>query len=283
MAKLLSQKSADRFIEIMVENAPLLKKISFATLSTPVCEYPLLQLSRYKTRGIGRNVVATLQNPSDVTISFNCKEVVLPLVIPDSYAEDMNTSQTKIANYVARVFALDLQYLFLAGDTTATGITDKIELSKTLDGVVKAVTASGNTVAYPANATPLDKLKLLIKALPDNALADPKLEIWIGSQAYTDLWDQIANNSADKALLMKDNKIYYRAKEVVEIPELSKIVVLNPEHIAGGIVRDITIEQQRYPEARGNKVVLSARVDLQAVTDHMVIEGAEIVEEPAEG
>ncbi len=275
MPKLMSKKSTDRFIEIMVENVPLLKKINFTPLSTPVCEYPLLQLSRYKTRGIGRNTVATLQNPTDVTISFNCKEVVLPLVIPDSYAEDMNTSQEKIANYVARVFGLDMQYLFLAGDTTATGSTDKIELSKTLDGLVKQVVASGNTVDYPENATALDKIKLLIKALPDNALADPKLEIWIGSSEYTDLWDEIANNSADKALLMRDNKIYYRGKEVFEIPELSKILVLNPEHVAGGIVRDITIEQQRYPEARGNKVVLSARVDLQAVTDHMVIEGSQ--------
>jgi hypothetical protein len=275
MAKLLSKKSADRFIEIMVENSPVLKKISFATLSMPVCEYPLLGISRYKTRGIARNSVASLVNPTDVTISFNCKEVVLPLVIPDSYAEDMNTSQEKIANYVARVFGLDMQYLFLAGDTANEGTADKDLLAKTLDGLVKQVTASGNTVDYPADATPLDKLKLLIKALPDNALADPKLEIWIGSSDYTDLWDSIANNSADKALLMKDNKIYYRSKEVVEVPELSKIIVLNPEHVAAGIVRDMTIETQRYPEARGNKVVLSARVDIQPVTDHMVIEGSQ--------
>lgn len=275
MAKFLSKQSTDKFIEIMVENSPVLKKISFSKLSTPVCEYPLLQLSRYKTRGVGRNTVATLQNPADVTISFNCQEVVLPLIIPDSYAEDMGTSQAKIANYVARVFALDLQYLFLAGDVDATGAGDKEQLQKTMDGLVKQITSSTNTVDYPANATPLEKIKLLIKALPDNALADPKLEIWIGSAEYTELWDQIANNSAEKALLMKDNKIFYRAKEVIEMPELSKIVVMNPEHIAAGIVRDISIEQQRYPEARGNKVVLSARVDIQAVTDHMVIEGTE--------
>jgi hypothetical protein len=273
---LLSKASADRFIEIMVENNPILKLISFEKLNDPVCSYPLLQLSRYKTRSVARNTVATLVNVSDVTISFNAKELVLPLVIPDSYIEDMKSSHEKVANYAARVFGLDLAYLFMNGDTTAEGATDKILLQKSLDGVVKQLTDAAVTVDYAAGSTPLDKIKAIFEELDDNTLADPELKIFIGSSAYTTLWDIIANDSDKKALFLRDGKIVYRGnKEVVEIPELSKIIVMNPGLIAGGMCRDINLEVQRYPEARGNKVVLSCRVDLDVVSGYAKIEGKE--------
>ncbi|MDD2650543.1 MAG: hypothetical protein RBS16_01905 [Candidatus Cloacimonadales bacterium] len=270
---LLKKNSADRFIKLMTKSSPFLKQITFATLNEPVGSYPLLTLSRYKTRGINRNAIATLQNVSDTTINFNAKELVLPLVIPDSYIEDMNSSHEKVASYVASVFAMDLQYLFLNGDTDEKGTTDIANLRKAMDGIVKQLTAKA--VDYKEDASKLEIIKTLVKALPENALADPDLKIYVGATAYTELWDEIANNSADKALLLNNGKIVYRGKEVIEIPELSKIVIINPNHIVGGICRDITMETQRYPEARGQKVVVSARVDFQVVTDYAVMEGEE--------
>ena len=269
----LQKKSADKFIELMVESTPLLKLISFTTMSDPISSYPLLTLSRYKTRPIGRNTVASLQNVGDIMINFNAKEVVLPLVIPDSYIEDMESSHEKVANYIAKVFGMDMQYLFINGDMDATGSDDKTSLRKALNGITKQIATAGKTVDYPTAATELEKIKILVKALPETTLADPDLKILIGSSAYTSLWDEIANNSDSKALLMQNGVIKYRGKEVIEIPELSKITIINPGHIAGGICRDISIEKQRYPEARGSKVVCSARVDFQVVTEACLMEG----------
>jgi len=268
----LQKKSADKFIEIMKENTPLLKLISFVTMNDPVSSYPLLTLNRFKTRPVNRKEVATIQNVSDVMINFNAKELVLPIVIPDSYIEDMQSSHEKVANYVARIFGMDLQYLFLNGNVASTGTDDKSLLARTMNGIVPQIRESGKTVTMPANASELEKIKTLIANTPDIALADPDLKILIGTSAYTSLWHSIATNSADKALLLHNGKVIYRGKEVVEIPELEKIVLINPEHIVGGICRDITIEQQRYPEARGNKVVCSARVDFQVVTEAALME-----------
>jgi len=268
----LQKKSADKFIEIMKENTPLLKLISFVTMNDPVSSYPLLTLNRFKTRPVNRKEVVALQNVNDIMINFNAKEVVLPLVIPDSYIEDMNTGHERIANYVARVFGLDLQYLFINGNVSATGTDDKAQLQRTMNGIVQQIRTAAKTVTMQANATELTKIEALFKAIDDIYLADPNLKILIGTSAYTSLWHQIATNSSQKALLMNNGTIRYRGKEVIEIPELEKIVVINPDHIVGGICRDITIEQQRYPEARGNKVVCSARVDFQVVTDAALME-----------
>ncbi len=268
---LLKKNSADKFIKLMTESSPFLKMITFATLNEPVGSYPLLTLSRHKTRAVNRNAIASLQNVGETMINFNAKELVLPLVVPDSYIEDMQSSHEKVASYVAEVFGMDLQYLFLNGDTDETGDTDAALLRKAMNGVVKQL--ASKAVDYTTGATKLEIIKEMVKALPETALADQGLKILVGATTYTELWDEIANDSASKALLMNNGKIIYRGKEVVEIPELSKITIINPLHIVGGICRDISLETQRYPEARGQKVVASCRVDFQVIPDYAVIEG----------
>lgn len=271
---LLKKQSTDKFIELMVESTPFLKLISFVQLNEPVCSYPLVTLARYKTRGVSRTQVAALQNVGETMINFSTKELVIPLVIPDSYIEDMNSNHTKVADYVAKVFAQDLQYLFLNGDTEEKGTTDEALLRKVMDGVTTQLIAASKEVDYAEDATNLEKINTLVSALPDTALADPNLKVLIGSSAYTELWNEIAGDSVAKSLYLVNGVIKVRGKiEVIEVPELSKIIVINPAHIAGGICRDINIEVQRYPEARGNKVVGSCRVDLQVVPDFAVIEG----------
>jgi hypothetical protein len=270
----LTKKSADKFIKLMVESSPLLKLISFTPMNDPISSYPLLTLSRYKTRPATAKEVVDMKKVNEIMINFNAKELVLPLIIPDGYIEDMESAHEKVATYVAEVFGMDLQYLFINGDTAATGQGESVELRKAMDGIVKQIATSGRTLKMGANDTVLAKLQALIKKLSSEktVIADPNLKILVGSEAYTSLWDSIATNSDSKALLMNNGAIKYRGKDVIEIPELEKIIVINPGHIAAGFCRDIFIETQRYPEARGNKVVCSARVDFQVVTEAALME-----------
>ena len=269
----LTKQSSDKFIEIMVENTPLLKLISFTKMNHPTSSYPLATLNRFKTRPVARQEIAKLENLSDIMINFNAKEVVLSLVIPDSYIEDMETSHEKVGRYIAKVFGMDLQYLFINGDTEATGDTDQAKVKRALNGIVKQIKTAGKTFKIKgSDASELDKIHQMVSAMSDIHLADPGLKILIGAKAYTSLWHSITTKSADKSLLIHNDKIKYRGKDVIEIPELEKIVIINPEHVVGGICRDITIETQRFPEARGNKAVCSARVDFQVVTQAALME-----------
>lgn len=288
MTKLISGISTDKFLEIMQNAAPFLKEISFNKADSPTGSYPIPSLARYKSRMMsGRNQVANLTNMNDYTINWNLKEIVLATIIPDSYVEDSKTSGKKIANYIGNIFGLDLQYLFLNGDTEtdlsslAGEALDKATLAKSLDGIVKIIKNKvGHSINYAKTATMVDKINNIIKAMPDNAIYDPEMKIYVGSTQFTQLWNEITTDSAKKALLLtKDNKISIRQKEVIEIPELSKIMVINPKHIVGSLGRNMNIETQRYPEARASKVVLSARIDLDAITEHAYIEGSEEVAE----
>ena len=266
-AKLLTPQSTDKFIEIIKENTPLLKRINFVKLNDPICSYPLLTLSRFKTRPVGRKEIAELKPVNDFPVNFSAKEVILPLLIPDSYVEDMNSNHEKIANYVAKVFGMDFQYMIVNGDMSATGTDDKATLTKTLDGVVKQIKTADRVITVAPETTAMGRVKALVDKLDATTLADPALEIWVGQQTYTQIWDDIATKQSKNTLFMKDGKIYYRGRlEIVEIPELDEIIAINPDHVIAGLCRDITLETQRHPEGRGNKVVVSARVDLQVVT-----------------
>ena len=269
----LQKKSADKFIEIMVENTPLLKLISFTKMRDPISSYPLMTLNRFKTQPIGRLDIAGLNKVSDIMINFNAKELVLSLIIPDSYIEDMESSHERIANYAAKVFGMDLQYLFINGDKDVDVTDEKTRLQSSMDGIVKQIKNAGRTLKITGqDPSELEKIKQMIMSISDTHLADPELKILIGGKAYSLLWDSINTKSADKSLLLHGDKIIYRGKEVIEVPELEKIVIINPEHVVGGICRDITVEQQRYPAARGNIVVCSARVDFQVVTEAALME-----------
>ena len=267
-AKLLSPQTTDKFIEIMKESTPLLKLINFVKLNDPICSYPLLTLSRFKTRPVGRKEIAELKTVNDFTVNFSAKEVILPLLIPDSYIEDMNSSHEKVANYVAKVFAMDLQYLIVNGDKSVTGTDDKTTLQRVLDGVVAQINAADKTITTASDTTAMGKIKALVDKLEPTTLSDPDLQIWVGQQTYTQIWDDIATKSSKNSLFLKDGKIFYRGRlEVVEIPELDHIIAINPDHVIAGLCRDITLETQRHPEGRGNKVVVTARIDLQVVTE----------------
>lgn len=272
---LLSAKTVDKFLDMVIKNAPILGLCTCPKVDLPIGTYPVVSMAQYKTRGFsnahnnstGRQTVATLQNLNAADVSYNVKELVLPLVIPDSYAEDMGTTPEKMAEMFAKIFAKDISELVLVGDTelepAGETATDREIMLTILDGIQKQMTAAGNTVTYGATETTVTKKIIkLISGCPDDYLVNPDSKIFISPTDMTLLWDE---SSTTKPIIKeRDGKLYFRGKyELMEIAGLPQNCILFGD-MTGLLVplsREAYLETQRYPEARGTKAVLSVRVD----------------------
>jgi hypothetical protein len=272
---LLSAKTVDKFLDMVIKNAPILGLCTCPKVDLSIGTYPVVSMAQYKTRGFsnahnnssGRQTVATLQNLNAADVSYNVKELVLPLVIPDSYAEDMGTTPEKMAEMFAKIFAKDISELVLVGDTelepAGETATDREIMLTILDGLQKQMTAAGNTVTYGATETTVTKKIIkLISGCPDDYLVNPDSKIFISPTDMTLLWDE---SSTTKPIIKeRDGKLYFRGKyELMEIAGLPQNCILFGD-MTGLLVplsREAYLETQRYPEARGTKAVLSVRVD----------------------
>lgn len=272
---LLSAKTVDKFLDMVIKNAPILGLCTCPKVDLPIGTYPVVSMAQYKTRGFsnahnnstGRQTVATLQNLNAADVSYNVKELVLPLVIPDSYAEDMGTTPEKMAEMFAKIFAKDISELVLVGDTelepAGETATDREIMLTILDGIQKQMTSAGNTVTYGSTETTVTKKIIkLISGCPDDYLVNPDSKIFISPTDMTLLWDE---SSTTKPIIKeRDGKLYFRGKyELMEIAGLPQNCILFGD-MTGLLVplsREAYLETQRYPEARGTKAVLSVRVD----------------------
>lgn len=272
---LLSAKTTDKFLDMVIANAPFLKLCTAPKVDLPIGTYPVVNMAQYKTRGFtnahnaegGRQSVATLQHLNGADVSYNVKELVLPLVIPDSYAEDMGTNPEKIAEMFAKIFAKDLVQLFINGDTELEAAgevpTDREVMLKILDGFVKQMVAGSKTVTYGATETTVQKKIIkLINGCPDDFLVNPDSKLLISPTDMNLLWEEATTTKP--IIKERDGKLYFRGKyELVEISGLAQNTIIFGDltGLLTPLSREVYLETQRYPEARGTKAVLTARVD----------------------
>lgn len=264
---LLSPKTTEKFLDLVIQNTPILQRVTPAKVNDAVSTYPTVAMASYKTRGFaqtaaGRQTVATLNNLSQTDVSYAVKELVLALTIQDSYVEDMDSDGAKIAEMVAKVFAKDLQYLLINGDITETGTTDKLVVRKILNGIIEQLDSASLGIGWlAADSTIMKKLAKLVAGAPDDLLANPASKIYICPGDYTSLWDDVMSNN--KTLAVRENRIWYRGIELVEQTELptDRPIIGDMSNVLVPMMREVYLESQRYPEARGWKVVLTTRLD----------------------
>lgn len=278
---LLSPETADKWIDLVFNQNALLQLVTRVPMSTAKLEYPIPEFSRYHTRPAARTTAVTLVTPSEITISLDAKELVLPLTIPDSYAEDSGGDPEKFAAQIATAFGNDLAYLVVNGNT-ATSVPETItteedrrkRLIDTLDGLVTSLSAynsASQAVNTSAQTTVSGRVKTLFAAIPDR-LEDPGMRVLVPPSDHMTLWDEY---TATKTFVKEaGGKLYVKGIECIQVAGLPRIVVANPKHLLVGICRDIFMETQRYPEVRGFKVVVSARIDVEGVWKSMAIEAA---------
>ena len=179
MTGLLSPVTTDAFLDLVIQNTPILQEVTAVPVSLAVGTYPTVAGARYKTRGYaatqtGRQTVAPLTNLTQNDVQFSMTELVLPLVIQDSYLEDLGSNEDevgqKVAEMIAKLFAKDLQFLVINGDTAATGTaSDKLTLQKTLNGLVKQLDSASMTSPWvAADNTVMKKLNKLVSGCPES-------------------------------------------------------------------------------------------------------------------
>ncbi len=266
---LLSPKSADKFIDLVMDNTPVLKYVTPAKVVEPVATYPALAMAAYKTRGYSvssadRQTVAALNNLTQTDVSYSLKECVLAIILQDSYVEDNDSDAEKIATMVAKMFAKDLQYMVVNGDTSVSLSTDQTYVKKILDGIVKQLTTNSLTCAWlsASDTTIAKKLNKLIIGAPDDVLVQPNTKIYIAPADYSALWDDI--NTNNRTIAVRDGRLWLRGFELVELNTLpaNRPIIGDLSNFLVPIGREVYLEAQRYPEARGFKVVLSVRLDV---------------------
>ena len=291
---ILSAKTTEKFLDMVIENAPLLKLVTVARVTLPTGTYPVVTMAQNKTRGFtnahnnstGRQTIATLQSLNAADVNYSVKELVLPLLLQDSYTEDMESTPEKVAEMFAKVFAKDVQKMAIAGDVDIEPAeegapTDEETMLAVLDGMVKQMVTLGATVEYTdAENTVNKKLMKLLKGCPDDFLANPDSKVYISPTDMNTLWDEAVTT---KTLIKeRDGRLYFRGKyEFVEVPGLAEGCILfgDMTGVLVVLMRDVTLETQRYPEARGTKAVLSTRVD---VVVHPFVNMRMLVPEPEE-
>jgi len=196
----------------------------------------------------------------------------------------MDTTPEKIAEMFAKIFAKDLSELIINGDTEleqSEPATDKEQMLVILDGLAKQLLEGGKTVSYSETENTVSKkIVKLINGSPDDYLANPASKIFISPTDMNLLWDEMTTTKP--ILKERDGKLYFRGKyELVEIAGLAQNCILFGD-MTGLLVplsREVYLETQRFPEARGWKAVLSTRIDCNI---HPYINMRMLAEEPEE-
>lgn len=294
MIGLLSPATVDKFLDMVIQNTPILKYVTCPKVELPTGSYPVVSMAQYKTRGFsnahnstgGRKTVATLQELNAADVSYNLKELVLALVVQDSYVDDMATTPEKMAEMFAKVFAKDLSQLLINGDTELIladedNPTDRELTLMILDGLLKQMSGDGKVVTYGSSENDVSKkIVKLISGCPDDYVANPDSKIFISPTDMTLLWGEVTTT---KPLIKeRDGGLYFRGKyELVEIAGLPQNCILfgDMTGLLAPLGREVYLETQRYPEARGYKGVLSVRLDCNI---HPYINMRMLVAEPEE-
>lgn len=274
---LLSPVTAEKFLDLIIQNTPILQKVTTAKVKESVATYPAVTMAQFKTRGYGvtsgdRTTVYTLNNLTQTDVSYSLKELVLGMTIQDSYIEDLDADGEKIAEMVAKMFAKDLQFLVIQGDTSVSISNDQTTVQKILNGIIKQLDTFVYTCPWltASDTTIIKKLNKLVAGAPDDILVAPNTRIFIAPSDYTALWDDVMTNN--KTLAVRDGKIWYRGLELVEqtfIPA-NRPMIGDLSNVLVPISREVYLESQRYPEARGWKVVLSTRLDVNVYPNALI-------------
>ncbi|MCK9309107.1 MAG: hypothetical protein PHY48_14025 [Candidatus Cloacimonetes bacterium] len=301
MIGLLSAATVEKFLDMVIQNTPILKYVTCPKVDLPSGSYPVVNMAQYKTRGFsnahnstgGRKTVATLQELNAADVSYNLKELVLALVVQDSYVDDMATTPEKVAEMFAKVFAKDLSQVLINGDTElepvdAENLTDRELTLAILDGLVKQMTEAEKTVTYGDTETTVSKKIIkLISGSPDDYIANPDSKIFISPTDMNLLWDEVTTTKP--IIKERDGALYFRGKyELVEIAGLAQNCILfgDMTGLLAPLGREVYLETQRYPEARGFKGVLSCRIDCNIhpyINMRMLVAEPEVPEAPAGG
>lgn len=276
---LLTPSQTDTFIRVLIDSPTIFN--SCRVVPMPTYQHKISKIgfgSRILRAGVSGTALdaADRVKPSTSQIVLNSKEVIAEVHIPYDVMEDnieggsiaapMGGSggglQDTIVAMIAERAALDLEELFILGDTATIGDS---YLALT-DGVLKRCTA--HVVDVNNVAVSKAMFKAAKKAMPDKYLRDVgSLRHLISVDNDTEYRDSIAGRATPlgDATLQGNNQIFAFGTPIAPVPLMpnTKGLFTNPLNLIAGIQRKINIEFDKDIRARNYIIVLTARVDFQ--------------------
>lgn len=277
---MLLPEQADKFIRVLIEQPTILNMCRVVTMNSPQRKINKIGFgSRIMHAATSSTPLADADRakPDLSQIQLNTKEVIAEVHIPYDVLEDnieggniATPLQTPagglhdtIVQLIAERAALDLEELFLLGDTSLAATDPYLGL---MDGFLKKCNShmvdGGN-----ASITKL-QLKNALKALPPRYLRDrASLNFFTSVNNETELRDTYAsrNTPFGDTTLQAYSPLMIFGSPVQPVPLMpeNKILLTNPLNLIVGVQRKLNIEYTKDIRARTYIIVMTLRIDCQ--------------------
>lgn len=283
---LLNPEQTDKFVQILMDSPTIFNALRVVTMNAPQKKINKIGFGSRMLRPAtsATALAANLRSKPDLgQITLNTKEVIAEVHIPYDVLEDnieggnisapMGSSagglQDTIMTLIGQRVALDLEELFLLGDT-ASGDS----YLALCDGFIKRSTA--HVVDAGGLTINKDVFKAAIKAMPDKYLRQRSaLEFFISVDNETEYRDTVANRVTglgDSALVSANAmSVFGSSITGAALMPNTKGLYTNPKNLIAGIQRRVHIEYDKDIRTREYIIVVTARVDCQVEETDAVV------------
>lgn len=264
----MNRQQANRFIQMVQEQAVLLKKCRVLPVNHPKGQIDKIGVaSRILRSPAEGETVATEASVTIGSVNYDTVKVMLKYGITNEAIED-NIERENLANTVAKImaqqFSVDLEDLAINGDTGSADDFVKID-----DGWVKQGATDTHTYDHAGADINKELFSEVIKALP-NKYRRPEL-VWIMSpnqlEAFKDYLTSRSTAAGD-ALLISDKEVKPRGFPVITPPKWpdDQVWLTIPQNLIVVIQRNITVRKTTSSDEVIDKdlyakYALTARVD----------------------
>ncbi|AGK61496.1 phage major capsid protein, HK97 family [Archaeoglobus sulfaticallidus PM70-1] len=269
----MNRQQANRFIQMVQEQAVLLKKCRVLPVNHPKGQIDKIGVASRILRSPAEGETVTSEASVTIgSVNYDTVKVMLKYGITNEAIED-NIERENLANTIAKImaqqFSVDLEDLAINADTATDAANPDYDFLKIDDGWIKQGATGTHTYDHGGATINKDLFSQLIRTLP-NKYRRPGL-VWIMSpdqlEAFKDYLTNRATAAGD-ALLISDKEVMPRGFPVITPPKWpdDQVWLTIPQNLIVVIQRNITVRKTTSSDEVIDKdlyakYAMTARVD----------------------
>ena len=296
----LNRQQSNRFIDLVIDESVLLKRVRNVRIDHPKGEINKLDLGSIVTEGANTVSSASTNVPSESTVQYDTEKYRSAFDLKTDFLEDNiegGGARDTILNMFSKRIAIDMEMAAIEGDqslTTGDGQTASNNLLGTNDGwkaILDANVPAANKIDCNGNDPSLKLYYDLKRAIPTKYRVAKPQYVWLASPSTYDKWvydaQQRVTTGGDVA--QGGDRGFGMGPWGMPIME----VPLMPEDLGGSsnesqiwltplsnliyfMQRAITIEFDRRPRTDSWEVTIHTRCDFQIENADMVVMATEV-------
>lgn len=269
----MNRQQANRFIQMVQEQAVLLKKCRVMPVNHPKGQIDKIGVASRILRAPGEGETTASEAAITIgSVNYDTVKVMLRYGITMEAIED-NIERENLANTIAKImarqFSVDLEDLAINADTATPDTDPDYDFLKVDDGWIKQGATGTHTYDHGGASINKELFSNVIKTLP-NKYRRPDL-VWIMSPDQLEAFkDYLTNRStpAGDAILLTDKEVRPRGFPVITPPAWpdDQVWLTIPQNLIVVIQRNITVRKTTQSDEVIDKdlyakYALTARVD----------------------